>query len=70
MKKVRVNLCSKVLELKRYELLKIFTICCDSCKNCSRIPPSARVQASIRRISDCRTLSNIPFALEIIANAF
>ena len=42
----------------------------DSCKKCSKIPPSARMQASIRRINDCRTLSNIPFVLEIIVNAF
>ena len=51
--------------LKRYELLKIFVIYCDSCKKCSKIPPSARMQASIRR-----TLSNVPFVLEMIVNAF
>ena len=53
--------------LKR-QLLKIFVIYCDSYMKCSKIPTSARMQASIRRIS--RTLSNIPFVLEIIVNAY
>ena len=62
MKKVQINLCPIIALSKRYKLLKIFMIYCDSCDNSA--------QASVRRISDSRTLSNIPFVLEIIVNAF
>ena len=64
------KLMSENALLKGYKLLKIFMIYCDSYKKCSKIPPSARMKAPIHRISDCRTLSDIPFVLEIIVNAF
>lgn len=70
---MKKSLCKPIHDnasLKRCKGSKIFVIYCDSCKKHLRIHLSARMQACIRRISDCRTFSNIPTVLEIIVNVF